>query len=240
MKVEELFWQRWKRESYRKEGFSMNKKIIIIEGYLATGKSAFALQLSKSINIPYLIKDTFKIALCKNISVTSRTESSVFSTVTFDGMMYVAERMLETSIPIIIEGNFVPAGVKKIDEAGAIKSLIDRYNYTSLDFKFMGDTRVLHQRFLEREKTAERGEVNKIGMDVPYSTFNQWCHNLDGFDIGGETVRVDTTYFPDVNFNSYINLAKEFMCGEHPSIKLEQNKRLGIEECKKYSSLHNY
>ena len=189
----------------------MNKKIIIIEGYLATGKSTFALQLSKALNIPYLIKDTFKIALCKNIPVTSRTESSVFSTVTFDGMMYVAERMLETSIPIIVEGNFVPADVKKIDEAGAIKRLIDRYNYASLDFKFTGDTRVLHQRFLEREKTVERGEVNKIGMDVPYDTFNQWCHSLDGFDIGGETIRVDTTYFPDVNFNTYIKLAKEFM-----------------------------
>lgn len=178
-----------------KEGFSMNKKIIVIEGYLATGKSTFALQLSKSLNIPYLIKDTFKIALCKNVSVTSRTERSVFSTVTFDGMMYVAERMLETSIPIILEGNFVPAGVKKINEADAIKRLIDRYNYTSLDFKFMGDTRVLHQRFLEREKSSERGEVNKIGMDVPYDTFNQWCRNLDDFDIGGETVRVNTTYY---------------------------------------------
>lgn len=189
----------------------MNKKIIIIEGYLATGKSTFALQLSKSLNIPYLIKDTFKIALCKNVSVAGRTESSIFSTVTFDGMMYVAERMLETSNPIIMEGNFVPSGVKKIDEADAIKRLIDRYGYTSLDFKFMGDTRVLHQRFLEREKSAERGEVNKIGMDVPYDTFNQWCHNLDNFDVGGETVRIDTTCFPDVNFNTYVNLAKEFM-----------------------------
>lgn len=157
------------------------------------------------------LKDTFKIALCNNISVTSRTERSVFSTVTFDGMMYVAERMLETGISIILEGNFVPVGVKKIDEADTIKRLIDRYNYTSLDFKFMGDTRVLHQRFLEREKSAERGEVNKIGMDVPYDTFNQWCHSLDGFDIGGETIRVDTTYFPDVNFNTYIDLAKNFM-----------------------------
>ena len=98
------------------------------------------------------LKDTFKIALCNNISVTSRTERSVFSTVTFDGMMYVAERMLETGISIILEGNFVPVGVKKIDEADTIKRLIDWYNYTSLDFKFMGDTRILHQRFLEREK----------------------------------------------------------------------------------------
>lgn len=197
--------------TYNKEGFFMNKKVIIIEGYLASGKSTFALQLSKSLNIPYLIKDTFKIALCKNISVANRAESSVFSTVTFDGMMYVTERMLETSNPIIIEGNFVPAGVKKVDEAGAIKRLIDQYNYTSLDFKFIGDTRVLHQRFLKREKNAERGEVNKIGMEVPYDTFNQWCRNFDGFDIGGKTVRVDTTNFANVDFNTYIELAKEFM-----------------------------
>ena len=55
----------------------MNKKVIIIEDYLASGKSTFALQLSKSINIAYLIKDTFKIALCKNVSVTDRNESSI-------------------------------------------------------------------------------------------------------------------------------------------------------------------
>lgn len=186
----------------------MNKKVIIIEGYLASGKSTFALQLSKAINIPYLIKDTFKIALCKNISVANRTESSVLSAVTFDGMMYVTERMMETSTPIILEGNFVPANIKNVDEASIIKRLI---NYTSLDFKFMGDTRVLHQRFLEREKTAGRGEVNKIGADVPYAIFNQWCRNLNDFDIGGETVRVDTTDFSNVNFNTYIKLAKEFM-----------------------------
>lgn len=189
----------------------MNKKIIVIEGYLASGKSTFALRLSKSLNIPYLLKDTFKIALCKNISITSRAESHAFSAVTFDGMMYVAERMLETGNPIIIEGNFVPAGVKKVDEAHAIKSLIDKYNCTSLDFKFMGDTRVLHQRFLEREKTAGRGEANKIGEDVPYATFHQWCRNLDGFDVGGETIQVDTTEFSNVDFNTCIKLAKEFM-----------------------------
>lgn len=189
----------------------MNKKIIIIEGYLASGKSTFALQLSKALNIPYLIKDTFKIALCKNISVDNRIESSIFSMVAFDGMMYVTERMLETNTPVIIEGNFVPAGVKKIDEAGAIKHLVAKYNYTSLDFKFMGNTQVLHQRFLQREKTAERGEVNKLGMDVSYDMFSQWCHNLDDFDIGGETIRVDTTDFANVNFNTCIRLAKEFM-----------------------------
>ena len=108
----------------------MNKKIIIIEGYLASGKSTFALQLSKSINVPYLIKDTFKIALCKNISVANRNESSLFSTVTFDAMMYVTERLFETGNPVIIEGNFVPGGIKKTDEAKIIRQLIGKYDYT--------------------------------------------------------------------------------------------------------------
>lgn len=60
-------------------------------------------------------------------------------------MMYVMERMFETDSPIIIEGNFVPSGVKKVDEAGVIKQLVDQYGYTSLTFKFIGDTKVLHK-----------------------------------------------------------------------------------------------
>ena len=189
----------------------MNKKIIIIEGYLASGKSTFAKQLSKQINIPYLIKDTFKIALCENIEIPNRTESIRFSTVTFDAMMYVVERMFEVGYPIIIEGNFVPAGIKKVDEACTIRQLIDKYGYDSLTFKFTGDTKVLHRRFVEREETVERGQVNKIGSEVSYDDFNQWCHNLDSFDVGGEIVKVDTSDFNLVDFDSYYELAKQFM-----------------------------
>ena len=189
----------------------MNKKIIIVEGYLASGKSTFALQLSKYINVPYLIKDTFKIALCESVTITNRGESSIFSAVTFDAMMYVVERMFEMGCPIIIEGNFVPAGVKKVDEAGVIRQLIDKYEYSSLVFKFTGDTRVLYKRFVEREETLERGQVNKIGADVSYDVFDGWCHNLDSFDVGGKIIRVDTTDFDSVDFEGYYEIARQFI-----------------------------
>ena len=45
----------------------MSKTIIIIEGYLASGKSTFARLLSKTLSIPYIVKDTFKIALCESV-----------------------------------------------------------------------------------------------------------------------------------------------------------------------------
>lgn len=189
----------------------MNKKIIIIGGYLASGKSTFALQLSEFLNVPYLIKDTFKIAVCKNVSVSNRNESSLFSLVTFDAMMYVSERMFEAGYPVIIEGNFVPAGVKKVDEAGVIRKLINEYGYDSLTFKFTGNTHVLYKRFVEREETAERDQVNKIGSDVAYDDFDKWCHNLDGFDAGGKIVPIDTTDFGAVDFNYYFDIASQFI-----------------------------
>lgn len=188
----------------------MNKKIIIVEGYLASGKSTFALSLSKAIGVPYLIKDTFKSALCKNIEITNRSESSKFSVVTFDAMMYVVERLMEMGCPVIIEGNFAPSGMKKIDEAGEIKRLIETYEYQSLTYKFKGDTKVLHKRFVEREATAERGQANKLGFEVKYEDFDRWCQKLDPFDVGGEVIEVDTTDFNTVEFAELVNVAKRF------------------------------
>lgn len=189
----------------------MNRKILIITGYLAAGKSTFARQLSTAVNIPYLIKDTFKIALCENVEVASREESSRFSVVTFDAIMYVAERLIETCTPIIIEGNFVPAGIKKIDEAGIIKNLIDKYGCRSLTYKFIGDTQILHKRYIERDVLPERGQVNAMLGDIPYNDFDRLCHNLDGFNVGDEIVTVDTTDFNAVDFEQHIQKAQRFL-----------------------------
>ncbi len=41
----------------------MNKSIIIVQGYLAAGKSTFALTLARELGIPYFVKDTFKTAI---------------------------------------------------------------------------------------------------------------------------------------------------------------------------------
>lgn len=189
----------------------MNNKIIIVEGYLASGKSAFALKLSESLKIPYFIKDTFKIALCENISVNDRNESSRFSAVTFDGMMYAIERLFEVGYPVIIEGNFVPEGVKRIDESKIIRGIINKYSYKSLVFKFSGDTKILHRRFIERERLPERGQVNKMGFEPSYTEFDAWCHNLDKFDVGGKVIKIDTTDCSKVNFERYIEVARLFI-----------------------------
>lgn len=191
----------------------MDNKMIVIEGYLAAGKSSFAEKLSQALKVPCLIKDTFKTALCSTVVMEDRKQSSRFSAITFDGMLYVAERLLEVGCPLIMEGNFVPAGVKDRDEADAIRRVLEKYNCKSLTFKFTGDTNVLHRRFAEREESPERGQANRIGSAVSYEDFDRWCHNLDSFNLGGKVVRVDTTDFDKVDYEVMIETARQFMEG---------------------------
>lgn len=191
----------------------MGNQMIIIEGYLAAGKSSFAEKLSQALKVPYLIKDTFKIALCSTVAMEDRKQSSRFSAITFDGMLYVADRLLEVGCPLIMEGNFVPAGVKDRDESDAIRKVLEKHQCETLTFKFTGDTRVLHKRFAKREESPERGQANRIGSAVSYEDFDMWCHNLDSFDLGGKVIRVDTTDFDRVDYNEMIETARQFMEG---------------------------
>ena len=146
----------------------MYKKIIIIAGYLASGKSTFALRLSKEVNVPYFVKDTLKSAICTSIPITNREDGRRFSAATFDAIAYVAERLMETGYPLIIEGNFVMGGYMKLNEGETIRQLIEKYGYKSLTYIFWGDTRVMCDRFNERENLPERGQSNQVFSVLSY------------------------------------------------------------------------
>lgn len=72
---------------------------------------------------------------------------------------------------------------------------------------------MLHQRFVEREESPGRGQANRIGSAVSYEDFDMWCHNLDSFDLGGKVIRVDTTDFDKVNYETLIETARQFTEG---------------------------
>jgi predicted kinase len=192
----------------------MNKKIIIIAGYFASGKSTFALKLSKEINVPYLIKDTFKSAICFNLPITNREEGRRFSAATFDAIVYVTERFMEAGYPLIIEGNFVMGGYMKLNEGDVIKSLIERHNYQSLTYIFWGDTRIICDRFNEREKLPERGQANQVFAELTYDDCEKWLPPLAEFTVGGKIFKVDTTDFDKVDYDHLFNTAHNFMLNE--------------------------
>lgn len=187
------------------------KGLIVIEGYPASGKSTFARRLSEELKVPCFIKDTFKIALCRSVGHVDRAQSDSFSAVTFDAIIYSAERLMENGLPVIIEGNFVPKGKKALDENGVIAALIEKYAYPALSFKFIADTNVLFERFNARERTPQRGQANMRGVPYTYEDFCYWCHKLDGFTLPCETLTLDTTDFDSVDFAAMAEKTRLFL-----------------------------
>ena len=192
----------------------MNKKIIIIAGYLASGKSTFAKRLSKEINVPYFDKDTFKSAICTSIPITNREDGRRFSAATFDAIAYVTERFMETGYPLIIEGNFVMGGYMKTNEGEAIKSLIEKFGYQSMTYIFWGDMHVICDRFNKREKLPERGQSNQVFAELTYEDCIKWLPPFGEFTVGGKIIKVDTTDFDKVDYEGLINTARNFMANE--------------------------
>jgi len=189
----------------------MNRKIIIIAGYLASGKSTFARRLSKELNVPCFVKDTFKSAICVGIEIAGREESRRFSAATFSAIAYVAERFMETGHPLILEGNFVLSASGKANEADVLAQLIEKYDYRSLTYIFQGDMHVLCDRFNAREKLPERGQANLMFAELSYEDFKKYITPLGDFTVGGKIVKIDTTNFESVDFARHIETARVFV-----------------------------
>lgn len=190
----------------------MNRKIIIVAGYLAAGKTTFSLRLSKELGLPVFCKDLLKIALSRSLPVNNRDESKRLSAATFDAMAFITERFMETGRPLIIEANFVmTANHNGLREGDCLKALTVRYGYQILTYVFHGDIDILCERFNEREKRPERGDANRAESLYDCGQFAQTVIPLGDFDIGGQVIRIDTTDFKTINFDRHIETARKFL-----------------------------
>jgi len=184
----------------------MNGKIIILTGYVATGKTTFSHVLSKKFNIMCFNKDIIKIVLEENLPINNREEKSRLSVTAYNLIIYVLENFMSLNMPIIIESNFKPA------ESAKLKELIAKYNYKPLTILMIGDLNIIHKRFIEREDLPERGEANRSnGIFDEFSKFAKSIMPLGDFDIGGKKIKIDTSDFSKVNFTQYIDEIKAFL-----------------------------
>lgn len=186
----------------------MNKKIIIVTGYLAGGKTTFANKLGQELGIPCFNKDYLKIILHDYIPAK---DSKHMGAAVFDVIVHITQRFMESGNPLIIESTFNnKSNYRNVSEGNALQSLIDQYGYKALTYLLKGDPRVLHKRFLDREKLPERETIYVDGLFDDYRFFKQIMMRLDDFDVG-ERVTIDTTDFEKVDFAQHIKTAISFM-----------------------------
>ena len=159
------------------------KKLILIGGVLAGGKSTFSHLIGERFLIPVINKDRLKEILGDNITTTTREENKKLSVIAFELMMYIAGAQREA---VILESNFKDYELRDFSEAFKTCDILS----IILD----GDNTVLHERFNKR-LNQNRHPVHKSQDFTRLEDFASTLDELRIAEYPGEIIRVSCTDF---------------------------------------------
>ena len=120
------------------------KRLYLISGDLASGKSSLADSLSLYLNIPCLKKDEIKERFCDMYGFKNREENRNLSIKAVNYMIDAFENFAKLGQDLILEANF------REDELLKIRDIVSKYGYDVQFYLLQADIEVLYQRFLDR------------------------------------------------------------------------------------------
>lgn len=165
------------------------KRIIIVGGDLAAGKTTFALKLATDLKIVVLNKDTLKEILGDNIGFKNREENLRLSITTFELFKYLATELMKKEINFILESNF------REHELRYLEAITKEYNYQAISFVFHGEIPTLHQRFMARIASATRNKVHQAVDLSDLAAFTNLITTSREVNYFGNIYQVDATNF---------------------------------------------
>lgn len=161
------------------------RKLIILGGVLAAGKSTFSRLIGEKFGVTVVNKDNLKEILGDTIRVDTREDNLKLSVVSFNLMSYLVEKNYGT---LVLESNF------KAHELKDLKAQCERLGYEVMSLIFDADNDVLHSRFIKR-LSENRHYVHKSQDFSKIEDFIPTLDALRGLEYFGEIINVDATSF---------------------------------------------
>ena len=162
------------------------RKIILIGGDLASGKSTYSKFLAKKFGLSLINKDTLKEILGDNIQTNSRSENKKLSEISFELIKYFIKT---STCDLIVESNFKPYEMLELKELEKTNDI--------LSLHFFGDNKILHDRFLTRLEMG-RHHVHKSQDFSDINCFIVVLNELRSVKYIGNVIRVDATKTNDI------------------------------------------
>lgn len=165
------------------------KKLLLITGDIAAGKSTFSQILSERYGIAVFQKDTVKEILGDSIGFHDREENKKLSNAAVEIMCHIFSRIAMTGRAVTLEANFHE------DELEKLHSIANENQYDVLTIVLRGDADVLYRRYLHRMKEENRHPVHlTTTLDVK-EDFVKTAEWIREEKVMGETLVIDATDF---------------------------------------------
>ena len=115
------------------------KKLLLLTGDLATGKSTFSDILSKRYGIVVFMKDTIKEVLGDTIGFANREENLKLSKATMELMIFAFSQFAKLNQDLILEANFHKADMERLHE------IATAHNYEVMILDLRGDVNIFYK-----------------------------------------------------------------------------------------------
>lgn len=181
---------------------AQNKKLLLIMGDLACGKSTFANLLSNRYNTSVFGKDSIKEVLGDTIGFANREENLKLSRATMELMFFLFSEFTKLNKPLILESNF------HTKELETLHKMASERGYEVLTLVLRGDVEAPHKRYLHRMQNENRHPVHlSTTLDV-FEDFKGYTEYSRSEAIPGEYIEInanDFSYQTDTELLSQID-----------------------------------
>ena len=165
------------------------KKLLLIMGDLATGKSTFANMLSKRYDTVLFCKDTIKETLGNTFGFSNRAENLKLSHGTAELMYLILAEFGKVNQALILESNFHTAELERMHEIAL------EHDYEVLTLVLRGNVEILHKRYLNRMYHENRHPVHLSTTIDVFEDFKSCIESLRSEQIPGRTLSIQADNF---------------------------------------------
>lgn len=165
------------------------KKLLLITGDLATGKSTFSDILSKRYDTVVFMKDTIKEVLGDTIGFANREENLKLSKATMELMIFAFAEFTKLDKDLILEANFHKVDLERLRE------IATAHNYEVMVLVLRGDVNILHKRYLNRIHNENRHPVHLSTTFDVFEDFKKYVETSRNEEITGNILEIDANDF---------------------------------------------
>lgn len=181
------------------------KKLLLVTGDLAAGKSTFSEFLSKRYDITVFHKDTIKEILGDTIGFSNREENLKLSHATMELMMFLYSEFAKQDKDLMLESNFHTAELERL------QSIAKEHGYKVLTLVLRGDVAILHKRYLNRICNENRHPVHLSTTFDVFEDFKAYIEHTRQEEIPGEMLLISADDFSYQNNEEVLARLDEFM-----------------------------
>lgn len=184
----------------------MANKLVLIAGASAAGKTRYAKYVKEQLPLPLMMKDRMREVIYERMpfDLSSVEKNQQLGACAYSALFYAAEELMRAGTDFAMESNFTKASEPILQE------LADTYGYSCMTVLFDASMEVLHQRFLNRERTEERHIGLSKGLFHDYEKFCRVAEHARGFTFG-RMLRVDTADWSLVDYEQITRKIAAFL-----------------------------